>query len=99
MSLFRRPSAVPLWRDEITIDAADERYVARRQFTKFLVLTSFGMLAGNLWILVRSLFARAPAYASVAIAALDEVPVGGVKTFSRHLRLCSIAGSRLLGTW
>ena len=31
---------------------ADERYVNRRQFAKFLALTSLGMFAGNLWILV-----------------------------------------------
>ena len=33
---------------------ADERYVNRRQFAKFLVLTSAGMFVGNLWILIRS---------------------------------------------
>ena len=36
--------------------------MTRRQFTKFLTLTSFAMLAGNLWILARSLFHRAPSY-------------------------------------
>jgi Rieske Fe-S protein len=82
MSLFRRPSEVPLWRDEITIDVADERYVARRQFTKFLVLTSFGMFVGQLWIAARAFFARggtAPPAAPVARA--GEVPVGGVRQF------------------
>ena len=32
-----------LWRDEFSIESAHERYVARRQFGKFLVLTSFGL--------------------------------------------------------
>ncbi len=53
MSWFRKPSSTPLWRDEFSVFTADERYVNRRQFTKFLTLTSFGMLAGNLWILAR----------------------------------------------
>ena len=30
---------------------SDERYVTRRQFTKFLTLASLGMFVGNLWIL------------------------------------------------
>jgi Rieske Fe-S protein len=82
MKWFRRPSSAPLWRDEFPVFTADERYVNRRQFTKFLTLTSFAMLAGNLWILARSLFYRAPEYPRRAVAALDELPVGGVKTFA-----------------
>src|SRR5690348_2863156 len=82
MRLFRRPSSAPLWSDEFSVFTADERYVNRRQFTKFLTLTSFGMLAGNIWILIRSLVYRAPRYAAQTIAAPDEIPVGGVKTFT-----------------
>lgn len=82
MSLFRRPSAVPLWRDEITIDAADERYVTRRQFTKFLVLTSFGMFVGQLWILGRSLFARGVAPPPpMSVGRVGDLPVGGARVF------------------
>ena len=62
MSWFRKPSSTPLWRDEFSVYTADERYVNRRQFTKFLTLTSFGMFAGNLWILARSVFHRLPSY-------------------------------------
>ena len=47
MRLFRRPSSAPLWQDEFPVFTADERYVNRRQFTKFLTLTSFAMLAGQ----------------------------------------------------
>jgi Rieske Fe-S protein len=80
--LFRRRSDAPLWRDEFSVFTGDERYVNRRQFTKFLTLTSFGMLIGNLWILARSLFYRAPAYSAQTIAAAGEVPIGGVKLFA-----------------
>ena len=82
MRLFRTRSSAPLWRDEFSVFTADERYVNRRQFTKFLTLTSFAMLAGNLWILARSIFHRAPQYPARSIAGADEVPVGGVKTFA-----------------
>lgn len=82
MKWFRRPSSAPLWQDEFSVFTADERYVSRRQFTKFLTLTSFAMLAGNLWILVRSWFHEEPVYPAQAVAALGEIPVGGVKTFN-----------------
>ena len=81
MKWFRRPSSAPLWQDEFSVFTADERYVNRRQFTKFLTLTSFAMFAGNLWILARSLFHRAPVVSgSRPSRRSDEMPVGGVKT-------------------
>ena len=82
MSWFRKPSSTPLWRDEFPVFTAGERYVNRRQFTKFLTLTSFGMLAGNLWILVRSLFHRTPSYPRQTVAGTNELAVGGVKLFA-----------------
>jgi Rieske Fe-S protein len=81
MKWFRRRSSAPLWQDEFSVFTADERYVNRRQFTKFLTMTSFAMFAGNLWVLARSLVRRAPAYPVQPIAAAGELPVGGAKTF------------------
>ena len=79
MKLHSNPS--PLWRDEFSIHTDDERYVSRRQFTKFLVLTSLGMFAGNLWILVRSAFSKTPAYSGKSICRANDIPVGGVRLF------------------
>jgi nitrite reductase/ring-hydroxylating ferredoxin subunit len=71
-----------LWTEEFSVHTADDRYVLRRQFTKFLTLASFGMLAGNAWIWLRSLFAgAAPAFPSVTVAASADLPPGGVKLF------------------
>lgn len=81
MSLFGSSSKEPLWQDEFSIHAADERYVSRRQFTKFLVLTSFGMLVGNAWILARSLFRRQTILPEKQICNANQVPVGGVRLF------------------
>jgi len=72
----------PLWREEISVSSAEERYVSRRQLAKFLVLTSVGMFVGNLWILAKSWLTRAPAYPLRRVATLGEVPVGGVRLFS-----------------
>lgn len=70
-----------LWREEFSVHAAEERYVTRRQFGKFMVLTSLGMLAGNVWILVRSLWRRGAPPAPRAIARGAELAVGAVKIF------------------
>jgi Rieske Fe-S protein len=72
----------PLWTEEFSVHASEDAYVQRRQFTKFLVLTSFGMVAGNAWIWVRSLFAEPhPAYPEAVIARADDIAAGGVKLF------------------
>jgi Rieske Fe-S protein len=72
----------PLWREEFPIRTADERYVSRRQFSKFLVLTSLAMFAGNLWIFIRSLFRKRPAYPEALVARAGDVAVGGVRQFA-----------------
>ena len=82
MKWLQRSSSEPLWKEEFSVRTADERYVTRRQLTKFLVLTSFGMFVGNLWILVRSMFSRSPSYPQQTVARLGEIPVGGVKLFT-----------------
>src|SRR5262249_1295965 len=82
MTWFRKPSSAPLWHDEFSVYTADERYVNRRQFTKFLTLTSLGMMVGNLWILAKSMLHRQPVFPRVVIATLEEIPVGGVKIFN-----------------
>ena len=73
----------PLWTEEFSVHASEDAYVLRRQFTKFLVLTSFGMLAGNTWIWARSLVAREDReWPEAEVARASEVPVGGVRMFN-----------------
>ena len=80
--MFRHPSRQPLWREEFSVFKADERYVNRRQMTKFLTLTSLGMFAGNVWILAKSVFSKdSTAFPSTPVARIGDIPVGGVKLF------------------
>jgi len=82
MPALRPSSKEPLWREEFSIFTADERYVGRRQMTKFLTLTSLSMFAGNLWLLARSILSKHDtAYPAAAVAKVGEIPVGGVKLF------------------
>jgi Rieske Fe-S protein len=77
-----KPTPPPLWREEFSVFKNDERYVSRRQLTKFLTLTSLAMFAGNIWILMRSWFQAEPAAAPmITVARVGEIPVGGVKLF------------------
>jgi Rieske Fe-S protein len=78
----QQSSGDSLWREEISFRQGEERYVSRRQFGRFLVLTSLGMFVGNVWIWVQSRARRIPVFFPRTVARLDEIPVGGVKLFS-----------------
>jgi Rieske Fe-S protein len=83
MSLESKPGDGPLWRQEFPVRAVEERLVTRRQFAKFLTLTSLGMLVGNAWIVVRNLLKGPPtAPAHFRIGAAAEVPPGTVRLFA-----------------
>ena len=82
MPFSRKPDSEALWKDEFSVQTADERYVSRRQFTKFLTLASLGMFVGNLWILARSYFAQSAIFPRSTVAEAGEIPVGGVKLFA-----------------
>ena len=81
MSLLPSPSK-ELWREEFSVFTSDERYVTRRQFAKFLTLTSLGMFVGNLWVLAKAHFAKTPSFPSVEVGEVDEIPVRGIKLFT-----------------
>src|SRR6185295_12150544 len=46
------------------------------------VLTSLGMFAGNVWILIRSWFSSKPSFQPQPVGTIGELAVGGVKLFS-----------------
>ena len=78
----RPESDQPAWRRDFPIDWPQDHYVARRDYAKFLALTSLAFAAGQLWIGVKSLFRRGRGRPPVTtIARLDEVPVGGAFAF------------------
>jgi nitrite reductase/ring-hydroxylating ferredoxin subunit len=73
----------PVWAEEFSVYASEDAYVQRRQFTKFLVLTSFGMVAGNGWIWLKALTAEErSAWPRVTVARASEIQPGTVRFFS-----------------
>jgi nitrite reductase/ring-hydroxylating ferredoxin subunit len=73
----------PRWRKDFPIDVPRDNYVARRDFTKFMVLTSFAFAVGQVWIVAQNFFRRrAGALPIRAVARVSEVPVGSSLVFS-----------------
>jgi nitrite reductase/ring-hydroxylating ferredoxin subunit len=73
----------PAWRGDFPIDLPEDHYVARRDYTKFMILTSLAFVVGQFWIAVKSTLRhrRGKSPATVRIARLDDVPIGGARAF------------------
>jgi Rieske Fe-S protein len=73
----------PQWRRDFAIDSPEDNFIARRDFTKFLVLTSAAFVAGQAWIAAHSLVRsrRAPPARS-KIGALSAIAHGTVTMFA-----------------
>jgi len=70
----RPPEQQPAWRGDFPIDWPQDQYVSRRDFTKFLVLTSFAFVLGQLCIGVQNWFrSRRPKPAAKKVADLKQV--------------------------
>jgi nitrite reductase/ring-hydroxylating ferredoxin subunit len=68
----------PAWRRDFPIDWPEDHYVSRRDFTKFLGLTSLAFVIGQLWIGLKSWLGRRPGRpAERAIARLAGAGAGG----------------------
>ncbi len=80
---FRPAEVQPAWRQDFPIDWPQDRYVERRDFVKFMVLTSLAMTVGQFWIAAQNWRRRRQGAPPIArIAAVADVPVGGTLTFS-----------------
>ncbi|HVT42819.1 MAG TPA: Rieske 2Fe-2S domain-containing protein [Thermoanaerobaculia bacterium] len=73
----------PQWRNDFPIDWPQDELVARRDFTKFLVLTSFAFVVGQAWIVLENLRRRRRGLPPVRkIADLSTIPIGSALTFA-----------------
>lgn len=73
----------PKWRQDFPIDWPQDHYLSRRDFTKFMVLTSFAFAVGQLWIVLQNyLRRRRGELPRQKIATVDQVPIGGVVGFA-----------------
>lgn len=72
----------PKWRKDFPIDWPQDNYVERREFMKFMVLTSLALMVGQFWIAAKNWLRGSEALDARRIASLSDVPVGGVLTFA-----------------
>ena len=80
---FRPPEAQPAWRQDFPIDWPQDVYVERRDFMKFMVLTSLAMTVGQFWIAAQNWLRRRQGAAPIArIASVNDVGIGGTLTFN-----------------
>lgn len=76
----------PAWRRDFPIDVPEDQYVARRDFTKFLGLTSLAFVVGQFWIVAQNwLRSRRGEPPKAPVGSLDDIkrrlPVGGALVF------------------
>jgi nitrite reductase/ring-hydroxylating ferredoxin subunit len=72
----------PAWRQDFPIDWPQDQYVERRDFLKFLVLTSTALTVGQFWILAQNWRRTRQAPAGIRrIARLADVPPGASLVF------------------
>jgi nitrite reductase/ring-hydroxylating ferredoxin subunit len=79
---FRPPDAQPAWRQDFPIDWPQDRYVERRDFMKFMVLTSAAFAVGQFWIAAQNWWRRRRDLNAIRrIESLDDLAVHGTLEF------------------
>ena len=72
----------PKWRRDFPIDSPQDQYVARRDFMKFMVLTSLAFTVGQFWIGAQNWLRRRRGLPELKkIASVGDIPVGGALMF------------------
>jgi Rieske Fe-S protein len=80
---FAPPDVQPAWRQDFPIDWPQDLYVERRDFMKFLVLTSAAFTLGQLWIGAQNLYRKRLGQLPMQrITSVDDVAVGGAVAFT-----------------
>jgi Rieske Fe-S protein len=73
----------PAWRKDFPVDWPQDHYVERRDFMKFMVLTSLAFTVGQFWIVAQNWWRRRRGELEVRqVVAIDDLPVGGFLTFA-----------------
>lgn len=73
----------PRWRQDFPLDWPEDHYVSRRDFTKFMILTSLAFTVGQFWIFVENVRRRRRGEPPIRqIATLQDIPVGGSFSFA-----------------
>ncbi|MBZ0309280.1 MAG: Rieske (2Fe-2S) protein [Anaerolineae bacterium] len=66
----------PRWRQDFPIDWPVDEYISRRDFVKFLMLTSAAFTTGQFWLLAQSALRSEEKLEEKAIARVEDIAVG-----------------------
>ena len=78
----------PAWREDFPIDWPQDQYVERRDFMKFLVLTSAALTVGQFWIAGQNWLRKRRGLPEIRrIASLAEIPAGTSLVFQYSRRV------------
>jgi nitrite reductase/ring-hydroxylating ferredoxin subunit len=73
----------PAWRTDFPIDWPQDAYIERRDFMKFMVLTSAAFVVGQFWIAGQNSWRRRRGELEmVRITSLDGIAIGAARTFT-----------------
>lgn len=78
---FKPDADQPAWRQDFPIDWPQDQYVERRDFVKFLVLTSGAFTAGQFTIAAESMLRDRDPIGEKLIGVVEQVPVGSSIVF------------------
>jgi nitrite reductase/ring-hydroxylating ferredoxin subunit len=80
---FAPAEAQPAWRQDFPIDWPQDLYVERRDFMKFMVLTSAAFTIGQVWIGVQNWYRQRQGRPPVQrLASSEDIAVGGAIGFT-----------------
>ena len=71
-----------VWRRDFPTDWPQDHFVARRDFVKFLVLTSLGFSVGQACICMDSVLSKNKGFSPQAITRLEEISIGSSLPFN-----------------
>jgi nitrite reductase/ring-hydroxylating ferredoxin subunit len=78
----RPHSDQPRWRQDFPIEWGQDNYISRRDFTRFMVLTSLAFSVGQVWIIVQNFFRRRRGEPPILeITDVSQIPAGGSLVF------------------
>ena len=78
---FKPDAEQPAWRQDFPVDWPQDQYVERRDFVKFLVLTSGAFTAGQFTIAAESVLRDRERVGEQLIGSVDQIAVGGSLVF------------------
>jgi arsenite oxidase small subunit len=75
-------SEEPKWREDFPVEMAQDEYVSRRDFTKFMVLISFAFVIGQFWIVAINWMRKRRGKLPLAeITNIDDIAPGSSMVF------------------